>query len=94
MFVHETGEGMRGVVGLHGWSGDHQTFEPLWEKMPADWTFFSPDLPGCGRSAAPMEWSFRAVAREVAEEVVQVLQVVMVAPGNHVAQVVLDLLVQ
>jgi pimeloyl-ACP methyl ester carboxylesterase len=38
--------------------------------MPADWTFFSPDLPGCGQSAAPEEWSFRGVAREVAEEVV------------------------
>ena len=70
MFVHETGEGMRGVVGLHGWSGDHRTFEPLWQRMPPDWTFFSPDLPGCGQSAAPKEWSFRSVAREVAEEVV------------------------
>ena len=38
--------------------------------MPAEWTFFSPDLPGCGLSAAPKEWSFRGVAREVAEEVV------------------------
>ena len=67
MFVHETGEGLRGVVGLHGWSGDHRTFEPLWQRMPADWTFFSPDLPGCGLSPAPKEWSFRAVARELRE---------------------------
>ena len=70
MFVHEVGEGMRGGVGLHGWSGDHRTFQPLWERMPPGWAFFSPDLPGCGQSAAPKQWSFRAVAREVAEEVV------------------------
>lgn len=70
MFIHETGEGMRGVVGLHGWSGDHRTFQPLWERMPAGWTFFSPDLPGCGQSAVPREWSFRSVAREVAQEVI------------------------
>jgi len=71
MFVHEIGDGMRGVVGLHGWSGDHRTFAPLWAKMPTNWTFFSPDLPGCGQSAALKEWSFRSVARAVAEEVVQ-----------------------
>lgn len=70
MFVHETGEGMRGVVGLHGWSGDHRTFQPLWERMPEGWAFFSPDLPGCGQSAVPKEWSFRSVAREVAEELI------------------------
>lgn len=69
MFVYETGNGARGIVGLHGWSGDHRTFQPLWEKMPAGWTFFSLDLPGCGQSAQPGEWSFRAVAREVAAEI-------------------------
>lgn len=62
---------MRGVVGLHGWSGDHRTFEPLWQRMPADWTFFSFDLPGCGASEKPSEWNFRALAREVATEVIQ-----------------------
>lgn len=71
MFIHETGEGMCGVVGFHGWSGDHRTFSPLWERMPPEWVFFSFDLPGCGASEKPQEWSFRAVAREVAEEVVQ-----------------------
>jgi pimeloyl-ACP methyl ester carboxylesterase len=71
MFVHKTGEGMHGVVGLHGWSGDHRTFAPLWERMPAEWAFFSVDLPGCGQSADPTEWSCRGVARVVAEEVVR-----------------------
>lgn len=70
MFVHETGEGLRSAVGLHGWSGNHRTFAPLWPKMPDGWAFFTPDLPGCGQSAAPQGWSFREVAREVAEEVV------------------------
>ena len=71
MFIHETGEGLRGVVGFHGWSGDHRTFAPLWERMPEEWTFFSFDLPGCGFSEQPSEWNLRAMAREVAEEVVR-----------------------
>jgi pimeloyl-ACP methyl ester carboxylesterase len=71
MFVHETGEGLRGVVGFHGWSGDHRTFAPLWNRMPEGWVFFSFDLPGCGVSEKPAEWNFRALAREVATEVVQ-----------------------
>lgn len=71
MFVHETGDGREGVVGFHGWSGDHRTFSPLWAKMPAGWTFFSFDLPGCGASEKPSEWKFRALAREVATEVIQ-----------------------
>jgi len=69
VFIHEIGGGIRGVVGLHGWSGDHLTFQPIWNNMPADWTFFSPDLPGCGQSDPPKEWSLRGVAQEVAEEV-------------------------
>ena len=82
MFVHETGEGMRGVVGFHGWSGDHRTFAPLWGRMPAGWKFFSFDLPGCGRSASPREWNFRAMAREVAAEVVQLGQRDLVLVGS------------
>ena len=71
MLIHETGEGLRGVVGFHGWSGDHRTFRPLEDLLLEGWTFFSFDLPGCGESEEPAVWSFRAVAREVAEEVVR-----------------------
>ena len=71
MFVHEAGGGLRGVVGLHGWSGDHRTFFPLWEKMPDGWIVFSLDLPGCGVSEPPSEWNLRIVAREVAEEMIR-----------------------
>ena len=71
MFVYETGGGLWGVVGFHGWSGDHRTFAPLWEKMPEGWSFFSFDLPGCGASEKPSKWNFRALAREVATEVIQ-----------------------
>ena len=71
MFVCETGGGLRGLVGFHGWSGDHRTFSPLWERMPEGWSFFSFDLPGCGASPKPSEWNFRALAREMATEVIQ-----------------------
>jgi len=62
------GKGGRGIVGFHGWSGDHTTFLPLMEKLPEAVSFYSYDLPGCGRSAEPAQWEIREVARSVAKE--------------------------
>jgi len=56
------------VVGFHGWSGDHRTFQPLLEKLPEAISFYSYDLPGCGRSPEPTRWEIREVARSVAME--------------------------
>jgi len=56
------------VVGFHGWSGDHRTFQPLLEKLPEPISFYSYDLPGCGRSPEPGRWEIREVARSVALE--------------------------
>ena len=62
------GKGDRGIVGFHGWSGDHTTFLPLMEKLPEAVSFYSYDLPGCGRSSEPARWEIRDVARSVAKE--------------------------
>ncbi|MCX6934872.1 MAG: alpha/beta hydrolase, partial [Verrucomicrobia bacterium] len=70
MFIARTGNGTRGVVGLHGWSGDHTTFDPLLKVLPHDATFFTLDTPGCGQSPEPKKWEMRSMAREVAEEIV------------------------
>jgi len=64
----QAGRGGKVVVGFHGWSGDHRTFQPLLEKLPEAVSFYSYDLPGCGRSPEPARWEIREVARSVAME--------------------------
>jgi pimeloyl-ACP methyl ester carboxylesterase len=66
----QAGRGGKVFVGFHGWSGDHRTFQPLLEKLPEAVSFYSFDLPGCGRSAEPSQWEIREVARSVAKELV------------------------
>ena len=69
MFIKRTGSGPRFFFGIHGWSGDHHTFDPVTADLPADVSFFSIDLPGCGESLAPNEWTVSAVAQEIADEI-------------------------
>jgi len=64
----QTGRGGKVVVGFHGWSGDHRTFQSLLQKLPEPISFYSYDLPGCGRSPEPGRWEIREVARSVALE--------------------------
>ena len=67
MFVERYGAGREVYLGLHGWGGDRRSFAPLAPHVPARAALYSADLPGCGRSPAPREWSAAAVAEEVAE---------------------------
>jgi pimeloyl-ACP methyl ester carboxylesterase len=69
--VVQTGCGPNGVVGFHGWSGDHATFDPLLKNLPEDVTFYSFDLPGCGQSPEPKKWEMKSLAREMAEELIR-----------------------
>jgi len=71
MFIHPTGTGPNTVVGFHGWSGDHHTFDPLLQVMPRDYRFYALDLPGCGQSEWPRKWEMRSLAKEVAEELLR-----------------------
>ena len=66
----QTGRGGKVVVGFHGWSGDHRTFQPLLEKLPGAISFYSYDLPGCGQTPEPPLWEIREVARSLAKELV------------------------
>ncbi|MDQ6708852.1 MAG: alpha/beta hydrolase [Acidobacteriota bacterium] len=65
MFIERWGEGREHYFGIHGWSGDHRTFQPLAKQLPSGATLFSVDLPGCGRSAAPVRWSLESVVDEL-----------------------------
>ncbi len=69
MYRSRTGRGGKVWVGLHGWSGNHRTFQPLWDKLPEAVSFVALDLPGCGKSAEPKSWEIRVVAQEIAQEV-------------------------
>lgn len=50
------GRGPEVFVGLHGWSGSHRSFEPLWDRVPESASFYSFDLPGFGASPDPARW--------------------------------------
>jgi pimeloyl-ACP methyl ester carboxylesterase len=69
MFVERYGRGDRTFFGLHGWSGDHTTFAPLVNYLPADAALYCADLPGCGRSQPPREWRLEELAGEIAAEI-------------------------
>lgn len=69
MFIKRYGQGARAFFGLHGWSGDHRTFEPLVEFLPRDATLYSADLPGCGNSPAIEDLNPESLAAEIAKAV-------------------------
>src|SRR5262245_15001949 len=66
MHVECYGSGSRVYFGLHGWIGDHATFAPLAEYMPAGVALYSADLPGYGRSPEPRRWELTAITGEIA----------------------------
>lgn len=71
MFIERYGSGNQCYFGLHGWGGGHRTFLPLSEFLPETATLYAVDLPGCGRSRAPQEWSAESIAQEVARAIDQ-----------------------
>jgi pimeloyl-ACP methyl ester carboxylesterase len=67
MFISRCGNGPRTYLGIHGWSGDHRTFGPLVAELPVDATFYAVDLPGCGQSADPLQWTLSDVSASIVE---------------------------
>ncbi len=61
------GDGPNIIIGLHGWSGDHRSFEPIVPLMPAEFTLISFDQAGFGQSPPPDEWSVHTIAEPIAE---------------------------
>lgn len=67
MLIKRYGTGPDVYFCLHGWSGDHSTFEPLLPFMPADASLYSADLPGYGSSGRPQDWELANINREITE---------------------------
>lgn len=69
MYVEASGAGPRHFLGLHGWNGTLETFQPLIRALPQDVTFWGADLPGCGRSPRPAALTLDAVLDDALEAV-------------------------
>ena len=82
MYIVQHGKGRHGVVGLHGWSGDHATFDPLLPYLNPETTFFAVDLPGCGQSPEPATWEMRSLGRVLAKELIALDHVHLTLAGN------------
>lgn len=59
------GEGPTTVVGLHGWNGTVDTFDPIAPYLPDDTALLAIDLPGYGASPPPDTWSLPAIGRQI-----------------------------
>ncbi|MDQ6699181.1 MAG: alpha/beta hydrolase [Acidobacteriota bacterium] len=82
MFIERIGSGDRHYVGVHGWSGNHRTFLPLAQNMPRDISLWCVDLPGCGRSGPPEEWTLEAIVDELAEQLAATIPEPATMVGN------------
>ena len=69
MHIERHGSGPRVFFGLHGWSGDHHTFDPLAPHVPEEATLLACDLPGIGQSKPLSELTMQTVAGEIAEAI-------------------------
>lgn len=69
MLFERYGQGDEIYFALHGWGGDRRTFAPLAPFVPDTATLYSADLPGCGESPAPREWTIGAIISEIVETV-------------------------
>jgi pimeloyl-ACP methyl ester carboxylesterase len=82
MFVKRNGAGPRRFLGLHGWSGDHRTFDPLVPHLPADASLFAPDLPGCGQTPPPSELRLEVVTAALARLIRELANPALTLIGN------------
>lgn len=72
MHVERYGTGPEAYFGLHGWSGDHRTFEPLAAHLPSSASLYSADLPGYGHSPAPRRWDLTIIADEISASISEI----------------------
>ncbi len=73
MFCETHGTGARIFLGLHGWGGDHTVFAPLASHVPAAAALYAADLPGCGCSTPPREWSMKAIVDNIVATISQLV---------------------
>ncbi|MBM3265617.1 MAG: alpha/beta fold hydrolase [candidate division Zixibacteria bacterium] len=82
MHVARYGTGSRVFVGFHGWTGSHRTYAPLSPFLPAHFTLYAPDLPGCGKSGKPSVWTSEALVEEIVRHISPVVPETFTLIGN------------
>lgn len=65
MHVERHGAGPEVYLGLHGWGGDHRSFAPIAARVPSGASLYTADLPGCGKSPAPIDWQPASIVDEI-----------------------------
>jgi len=55
------------ILGIHGWGGGAETFEPIASSIPKGTCLVSVDLPGYGASPPPSVWNVEAVTNGLVE---------------------------
>lgn len=66
VFSKSFGDGPVAAVCLHGWAGDHRTFEACEKYLGAGVSLLSLDMPGYGKSVRPEDWPLEVVADQIA----------------------------
>jgi len=82
MYVERNGSGPRRFLGIHGWSGDHRTFDPLVPYLPPDASLFAPDLPGCGKTPPPQEFRLETVSEALVRLIRELANPTLALIGN------------
>lgn len=67
MHVNRFGTGPRHFLGVHGWNGTGETFRSVIAALPADVTFWTLDLPGCGASPRASKLTLDTVLESAAQ---------------------------
>ncbi len=68
LYTWRYGQGEDIYVGLHGWNGDHHSFDTLLPYLPLNASLYVIDLPGCGQSPSLHEWTVEAIAASLRQQ--------------------------
>ncbi|QFU93145.1 alpha/beta fold hydrolase [Amycolatopsis sp. YIM 10] len=85
LFVRRGGTGDRTLLLLHGLGATGEVWQGLTDRLPREWNWVVPDLPGHGRSAPLASYSFGELAAAIAKSVSGEVTVVGHSLGGVVA---------
>ncbi|EUJ28040.1 hypothetical protein MFLO_12796 [Listeria floridensis FSL S10-1187] len=67
LFYQKSGNAPQSVLLLHGNGEDHHIFDPLSEKLAADFTVYALDSRGHGASERTSDFSYEAMAQDISQ---------------------------
>lgn len=73
------------VLLLHGWAANHHVFDDLIGKLPSEYTYLAPDLPGHGLAPMPSKFDVTLIADKLAATLTEPVHLVGWSLGGHIA---------